>query len=169
MLFHGYGRDYSRYLNTFSYDDRIVVAEFGVLMGTGLAIWCDLFPNARVLGFDIDTNHFESNRQYFLDQGAFSSNSPEVHKYDQFVENTEYLGEILKGDTIDVCIDDGCHFDEAILCTMRSVIPHLSDRFVYFIEDNSEIRTEINSSYPVLNVFSRGRMTVVDRGLNAII
>ncbi|MXY40117.1 MAG: hypothetical protein F4Y62_09995 [Rhodospirillaceae bacterium] len=166
MLFHGYAEDYSGYLKSFNFDERLVVAEFGILRGNGLAIWCDLFPNARVLGFDIDTGHFEGNRQHLLDRGAFSSNSPEVYKFDQFVESTDYLGEILSGNTIDVCIDDGCHFDEAILCTMRSVMPYLRDRFVYFVEDNSEVHTTIRSSYPELNVYSRGPMTVIDRNLN---
>ena len=58
MLFNGYAKDYSRYLKSFDCDRRLIVAEFGILRGNGLAIWCDLFPNARVLGFDIDTSHF---------------------------------------------------------------------------------------------------------------
>lgn len=124
-----------------------------------------MFPNARVLGFDIDTSHFEGNRQNLLDRAAFSLNSPEVYKFDQFVENEDYLGKILRGDTIDICIDDGCHFDEAILCTMRSVMPYLSERFVYFVEDNIEIQDKIRSSYPGLRVYSRGMMTVIDRNL----
>ena len=165
MLFNGYAKDYSRYLKSFDCDRRLIVAEFGILRGNGLAIWCDLFPNARVLGFDIDTSHFEGNRQNLLDRAAFSLNSPEVYKFDQFVENEDYLGKILRGDTIDICIDDGCHFDEAILCTMRSVMPHLSERFVYFVEDNIEIQDKIRSSYPALRVYSRGMMTVIDRDL----
>ena len=88
-----------------------------------------------------------------------------MYKFDQFVENEDYLGKILRGDTIDICIDDGCHFDEAILCTMRSVMPYLSERFVYFVEDNIEIQDKIRSSYPGLRVYSRVMMTVIDRNL----
>ena len=169
MLFHGYAKDYSKYLKPLDRDERLVIAEVGILRGNGLAIWCDLFPNSRILGFDIDTSHFEGNRQNLLDRGAFSSNSPEIHTYDQFVPGETILSEILRGDKIDVCIDDGCHFDEAILCTMRSVMPHLRDRFVYFVEDNNEVHTTIRSSYPGLNVYSRGPMTVIDRNLKSAI
>ena len=79
MLFHGYAQEYARYLKLFDFENRLVIAEFGILKGNGLAIWCDLFPNARILGFDIDTSHFEENRQNLLDRGGFSSNSPEIH------------------------------------------------------------------------------------------
>ena len=94
MFFHGYAQEYARYLKLFDFDKRLVLAEFGILRGNGLAIWCDLFPNARILGFDIDTSHFEDNRQNLLDRGGFSSNSPEIYTYDQFVPSRDLLGEI---------------------------------------------------------------------------
>ena len=165
MLFHGYAREYSKYLYSLDHDSRLVVAEFGILNGSGLAIWCDLFPNARILGFDIDISYFEENRGNLQEKGAFSLNSPEIYTYDQFVENQELLQEILNDDTIDICIDDGCHFDEAIICTMRSVMPNLSDRFIYFIEDNGDVHKQIVSLYPDINLYSREQMTVVHRGI----
>ena len=139
MLFHGYAKNYSKYLKMFDQDRKLIVAEFGILRGNGLAIWCDLFPNARVLGFDIDTSNFEDNKQYLLDRGAFSSNFPEIHTYDLFVPSRDLLGQILEGDKIDICIDDGCHLNEAILCTMKSVMPHINEKFVYFVEDNKTV------------------------------
>ena len=167
MLFHGYAKDYSKYLKPLDRDERLVIAEVGILRGNGLAIWCDLFPNSRILGFDIDTSHFEENRQNLLDRGAFSSNNPEIHTYDQFVPGETILSEILRGDKIDVCIDDGCHLDEAILshpsCTLKSVMPHLSDRFLYFIEDNSSVHRVIESQYPDLDVSHQRQMTIVSR------
>jgi len=164
MLFHGYAEDYARYLKPFDFDKRLVIAEFGILRGTGLAIWCDLFPNARVLGFDIDTSHFEDNRKNLLDRGAFSSNSPEIYTYDQFVPSRDLLGEILKGDKIDICIDDGCHLDEAIVCTMESVMCHLNEKFVYFVEDNRKVHKKIEPLYPSFSVNSFEKLTIIGRG-----
>ena len=61
MLHHGYAETYARHLVPFLEKRDIVLAEIGVLKGTGLALWCDLFPNGRVIGFDIDFSHFEEN------------------------------------------------------------------------------------------------------------
>ena len=151
-------------LKLFDFDKRLVLAEFGILRGNGLAIWCDLFPNARLLGFDIDTSHFEDNRQNLLDRGGFSSNSPEIYTYDQFVPSRDLLGEILKGDKIDICIDDGCHLDEAIICTMKSVMLHLNEKFVYFVEDNRKVHKEIELLYPNLSANSFEKLTIINRG-----
>lgn len=54
MLHHGYGPIYARYLAPFLGQSGLTMAEFGILKGTGFAMWCDLFPSARVIGFDID-------------------------------------------------------------------------------------------------------------------
>ncbi len=47
---------------------------------------------------------------------------------------------------------------------MRSVLPNMSDRFVYFVEDNKNIHKCIGRLYPALNVLSRGQLTVINRG-----
>ena len=165
MLFHKYAAEYSRYLKQFEFNEKLVVAEIGILRGNGLAIWCDLFPNARVLGLDIDIGHFEKNKANLLSLGAFSLNSAEIHTYDQFKRGEEVLTKILKGDTIDICIDDGCHLDEAILCTIESAMPHMSKKFVYFVEDNSNVHEKIRARFPELNIVSRGLLTILHRGL----
>ena len=53
MLHHGYGPTYARYLRPFLGGWNLTVAEFGILKGTGLAMWCDLFPDARVILRDV--------------------------------------------------------------------------------------------------------------------
>lgn len=82
MFHHGYGMTYARYLALFVGQSGLTVAEFGILKGTGLAIWCDLFPNARVIGFDIDLSHFLDNRTSLERRGAFQKNAPEVYEFD---------------------------------------------------------------------------------------
>lgn len=95
--------------------------------------------------------------------GAFVHNAPELYEYDQFLDNEQYVGEILGPDGIDICIDDGFHSVESILTTMKSVYPYLADRFVYFIEDNGAVHRDIRKLYPELMVENFGEMTVVSR------
>jgi hypothetical protein len=111
MLHHGYGPTYARYLRPFLGGWNLTVAEFGILKGTGLAMWCDLFPDARVIGLDIDIGHFEEHRSTLERRGTFRQNKPELHEYDQLVSGQDRLRQILKGSTLDVVIDDGPAFD----------------------------------------------------------
>ena len=168
MLHHNYADIFSEYLKPYyerarknAPSGKLTVCEFGILKGTGLAIWCDLFPESRCLGFDIDLDNVNNNYESLIELGAFDSNHPELYEYDQFVRSEEYLGRILNGDRIDICFDDGCHTDKAILTTLMSVLPHLSDRFVYFIEDNKTIHATIKDKFNHLVVRSRRELTVV--------
>src|SRR5690606_19043130 len=45
---HNYAPTYAE--NLPDTESRIVIVELGILRGVGLAVWCDLFPNARVIG-----------------------------------------------------------------------------------------------------------------------
>ena len=163
MLHHGYARKYSEHLARIDRKERLVIAEFGILRGTGLAIWCDLFPKSRILGFDIDLSHMSDNLNDLIRRGAFSENRPELHHYDQFIYSEDLVGSILQGETIDVCIDDGCHLDEAIMCTMRSVMPHMSSSFLYFVEDNETAFRKVELEYPELDLEAAGNLTIVRR------
>ncbi|MCM8819792.1 MAG: hypothetical protein NC925_03245 [Candidatus Omnitrophica bacterium] len=161
-LFHGYAEIYSKYLQPFIQRQKhIVLIEVGVLMGTGVAIWSDLFPKSRIIGLDIDLNHIKQNMNRLKRKGAFKNNNLELYEFDQFEDNQNLLGQILKKDKIDIFIDDGCHFDEAILNTINSVKPYLADEFVYFIEDNATIHKIIKRLYPQFNVENFGKITVI--------
>ncbi len=167
MLHHGYCAIYARHFSQFVGKTGLTVAEFGILKGTGLAIWCDLFPDARVLGFDIDLTHFEENLPRLVQRGAFKRTTPELHEYDQLVESSQQLGTILKGAKLDVVIDDGLHSVDAIVKTWRSVRPHLAGRFVYFIEDYDGLLSAVGSQFEGFKTASDGMMTVVSSDLNA--
>jgi hypothetical protein len=168
MLHNGYGPVYARYLERFLDNRNICLAEFGILKGTGLAIWCDLFPDARVFGFDIDPSYFEANRADLVRRGAFKSNWPEVHEYDQLVESNEKLSRILRGQTLDIVIDDGLHSVEAVVMTWHSVKPHLSSKFVYFIEDYGGLLDRCDSEFEGFNRRSYGPMTVVSANIQHV-
>jgi hypothetical protein len=166
MLHQGYASIYTRYLTPFLNTGEGTLAEFGILKGTGLAIWCDLFPYARILGLDIDPTHFESNRAALMRRGAFKRNQPEIYEYDQLLDGDQQLSIMLKGRTLDIVIDDGLHSVESILMTWRSVRPHLSPRFVYFIEDHACLLDTCGKEFNGFDARAFGLMTVISAGIS---
>ncbi|MBT6709385.1 MAG: hypothetical protein HOB21_05145 [Candidatus Marinimicrobia bacterium] len=166
MLHHGYASNYSKYLIPFVMRGKpLTLVEIGILKGTGLAIWCELFKNGRILGFDIDLEHINKNMKNLKKIGAFQNNHPELYEFDQFLDNTELIGGLLKGDKIDICIDDGYHSNSSILNTMKNIIPYLADEFVYFVEDNKEVHKEIRKLYPKYFIVNEGYLTIVSNSL----
>lgn len=162
MLYHGYAKKYSQYILPYvEKSDSVTLVEYGILKGTGIAVWCDLFPEGRILGFDIDLGHIINNMDRLKSLGAFKEREPELYEFDQFLDNTFYLMNVLEGATLDICIDDGFHSSESIITTMKSTLPFLSHQFVYFIEDNRHVHREIRTLFPQFYVESAGELTIV--------
>jgi hypothetical protein len=148
---HGYARKYAQYLAPFldRNSDELTVVEVGILKGTGLAIWADLFPRSRIIGLDIDLSHFHDNQTFLKSLNAFPHGDPIVREFDQYMDNTVYLKQILQGGTIDIMIDDGYHAELPNMRTFESAQPHFSPQFAYFIEDNDKVGKQLRSSYPM--------------------
>ena len=164
MDHHGYGPKYAEYLAPYiSSQSRITLVEVGILMGTGLAIWCELFPHSRIIGLDIDLGYTRRNWEHLKSLGAFTHNEPELYEFDQFVDNRALFASILGDDQIDICIDDGFHSKETIMGTLDSALPYLAKHFVYFVEDNASVHEVIASRYPDLKVDPAGELTVASR------
>lgn len=163
MFHHRYAKYYSRNLHKYAEqrNNEYVVVEIGILKGSGLALWSELFPNARVIGLDIDISHCESNMESLLQRGAFKTGRPELYTFDQFVDGSDKLGEILAGQKIDIMIDDGFHSEETILNTFEAASPYLSDDFLYFIEDNSTVVGTLRAKFPAAHFASHKSLTVV--------
>ncbi len=163
MEWHGYATVYSRFLAKFlrSRFCSGTLVEVGILKGTGLAIWCDLLPDWRIIGLDIDLSHFNANLADLKRRGAFKRNSPECFEFDQLYHDTDKLGSILEGDHVDIVIDDGLHSNEAILTTLDSIMPHLANEFVYFVEDNPNIYETLGHLYSQFRVHPYGALTVI--------
>lgn len=164
MKYHGYSIPYSYYLQKFSEvcsKKRPVIVEVGVLRGVGLAIWCDLFPEARVIGLDLDPGIFLANKENLIEMGAFKKNDPEIHYFDQFEDNRLSLEDVLQGDVVDVVIDDGAHTEEAILKTASSIQPYLSDEFLYFVEDFGNLGVIFEERFAGFSSSFNDGMTVV--------
>jgi hypothetical protein len=167
MLTNRYAEAYSRHLRPFLGNTNLTLAEFGILKGTGLAIWCDLFPDSHIIGLDIDLSHFYGNQAELLGRGAFRRNEPRVCEYDQLVDGRERLAGLLKGRTLDIVIDDGLHSLDSIVTTWRSVKTHLSPRFVYFVEDYSNLSSACMDQFAPYDCYSNGMLTVISAGVRA--
>jgi len=162
MYHHLYARKYAQYLKPLVEKEKsITLVEVGILKGTGLAMWCELFPSSRIIGFDIDLSHTKSNMDFLTSRGAFENNKPELYEFDQFKDNREMVGKILNGNKIDVLIDDGFHSVESILTTIKSVLPYLSEKFIYIIEDNEEVHDHLKKLYPKYFIDYSNRLTVM--------
>lgn len=135
MAVHGYAQAYADTIN--AYTERhgwdLTLVEVGVLRGTGLAIWCDLFP--RVYGLDIRPEVFHDYRDELVRAGAFSGCEPVVAYFDQARATPRGVAELVRG-PVHIVIDDGSHHDMHTLRTLEAFRPHLADEFLYFVEDS---------------------------------
>ena len=162
---HGYAPVYARYLAPFLAGGApVTLVEVGILQGTGLAIWSDLFPDGRIVGLDIDLSHFEGNFDRLRGMGAFRAGNHEVHEFDGFLDNRKYLADILREDRVHIVVDDASHADESIVTTFESFREYLVNDFVYFVEDNRNVHVELGRKYPRYRVAPFGELTVVTGG-----
>lgn len=113
--------DYDKIYNRYLPKDPKVVVEVGVFTGTGLRVFSDYYPNARIIGLDISPETVK-------DPGR-----AEVHYFDQ--KDPKGMDKILNGDKIDVVIDDGLHRAFSMVNTYNYFRKYLNDNAVYFIED----------------------------------
>ena len=162
MSVHGYAPSYAEHLAPFVRSGKkMVLVEAGILRGTGLALWSDLFPAGRIIWLDIDLSHARENLPALKSRGAFRAGDPELYEYDQFVDETEKLRKLLDGDRVDVYIDDGLHAERTILQSFASIQPFFAKRFVCFIEDNADVWWLLQERYPQYTVYRRGMLTIL--------
>ena len=155
---HNYAPSYARHLKRWRGEgSRPTVVEVGILRGSGLAIWSELFPEGTVIGLDVDLSHFLENTEDLRARGAFPRGLPRSMVFDAYDPDVAELTELLDGRRIDVVIDDGPHTVEAIISVATALRPLLADRFTYFVEDNPE------SLHPLDDVL-RPRRTVRGSG-----
>jgi len=163
--FHNYGRSYSEFFMPLlaDVDADFTVVEVGILNGSGLAIWCDLFPKARVIGMDLNLSNFEENRAGLEALGAFQQNTPELYTIDQLDRSVadKAFRDALGEDKVDVFIDDGHHSLESIEITFEGIKPYLAEGFVGFIEDNFDTYDHLAHRHGDCWWTTRGELTVV--------
>lgn len=145
MGFNGYAPIYAKYLPHVLGATAPAIAEVGILAGTGLAMWTELFPKSKVFGFDINTATYESNIAS-MKQDGFQDSHVNVTHLDQQSVNASQVLKASVGDTrLSIVTDDGMHVPETNVKTFKDVKPLLAERFVYFIED---VYKEITDEQP---------------------
>lgn len=123
-----YSQWYARHLGEFV-DQNFTLIEFGVYKGASMKAWKELFPKARIIGFDIDPSckEYEEERiQIFIGDQMDSK-----------------VLEILP--EADVIIDDGGHRMHQQIYTFQHMFPKLNKKGgLYVIED---LQTSFNPDY----------------------
>jgi hypothetical protein len=165
IFFHDYSCKYSEYLSPLRQsDDLIRILEVGILKGTGLAIWSEYFKNKEIYGFDYDLGNFEDNKNNLIELGAFKDGLPITKFYDQFADNSETLKKTFGDKKLDVVVDDAFHSNESIINTFDELQPYLTEKFVYFIEDNRSAWKKLQVKYPNYRFdYNDHELTVVTR------
>lgn len=91
--------------------------------GASLFMWRDYFPNARIVGIDIDPASMvfdERIRSFMIDQ----SSRPQLHG---LMKNF--------GDGFDLIVDDGSHNPVHQLVSLQTLLPYVRNGGTYVIED----------------------------------
>ena len=101
------------------------VLEIGVNSGASLRMWEEFFPNAEIIGLDIDFNYlFNAGRIKCLYANAGDSES--------------LRGAVLDAGSMplyDLIVDDGSHDLSDQVCSLQTLLPMLAPDGVYIVED----------------------------------
>jgi len=146
---NGYADAYARVLA--GLDPQLVV-ELGVFQGVSLAMWCDLFPDAHVVGLDLDFGRFDEHLPFLTDRGAFSSCSPSLVKFDAYSDQSPTV------DMIDLFLDDGPHTEKAIRNALGLFGPLMSPDGVYVVEDFDGGDRLLAEAFPQARIVCAGRL-----------
>jgi hypothetical protein len=141
MTLHNYAPVYAKHL---PHDPRLII-EIGVLRGTGLFMWRDIFPKARIVGLDYDLYNYVPKPGYDV----------EVYRFDKYTDTLKFFGKP------DVVIDDADHSTESIIKCWEQNYSYLAQNFVYFIEDNDQVHKVIDPKN--CDMMNYGRITVLWR------
>lgn len=103
------------------------ILEIGVGEGSGLRMWQDFFPNAKIYGAEIDPKRI------------FKKDRIEVIYCDQTKEDD--LKALLKkiGTDIDFVVEDASHKPADQVFTCLTLMPYLPKDVIYIIEDVADL------------------------------
>lgn len=155
--FHRYTEAYEDWLLPLRQDVRQVV-EIGIYNGASLRMWRDYFPNALVLGADIDPATFVHNehriKSYFVDQSQRKS--------------LQQLEGSFEGD-VDLFIDDGSHQSGHQMLTLGYFLPRMKVGGIFILEDlqTSLEDTSQKSAYATIKNWIDGKLFTTPHLTNA--
>jgi cephalosporin hydroxylase len=103
------------------------VLEIGIFQGASLKLWHDYFPNARVVGVDINPKCAE------IDFSDYSR--VQVIIGDATQPRTIREVDVALGRDVDLIVDDGSHLGNDIMAAFDAYFFMLRDGAVYVVED----------------------------------
>jgi predicted O-methyltransferase YrrM len=119
---HHYLDFYERFLLPLR-DSATSIMEIGVLHGQSLRMWEEYFPNAAILGVDIDP----VTREYAA--GRINIEIADQSK----AEELEQVA--LRNGPFDLIIDDGSHIWSHQITTLKTLFKHVKPGGFYILED----------------------------------
>jgi hypothetical protein len=129
-----------------------VVVELGVFQGVSMAMWCDLFPAARVVGLDLDFDRFYAHLSRLEGFGAFGSNRPDLIRFDAYGTAALDLA------PIGLFVDDGPHTEPAIVNVLRLFGPQMAAGGLYVVEDFAGADVLLADQFPGATIVTAGRL-----------
>ncbi len=119
---HGYLAIYERFFDKLRYQ-KIIILEIGVFDGASLRTWEKYFPNAKIVGADIDPS-----------ATRFATDRIKIEILDQSnIQNLVDVG--VKHGPFDIIIEDGSHLWEHQTITLKTLFPFVKKSGIYICED----------------------------------
>lgn len=127
------------YYELFAGEEELVrrVLEIGVNQGCSQRMWAEHYPNAEVIGLDIDIN--------------FLFNEDRIRCFEADQSSPESLLAAMEKagpGKFDLIVDDGSHDTHHQLISMQTLLPFLADTGYYVIEDLTCFPTDITQHVP---------------------
>lgn len=135
---HNYVQFYEKYFNKYR-DKNIKILEIGIYrppseskaqVGASLKSWYDYFPNAQIIGADIDN---------FTDVDNDRIKTIKINQESRFISNEDVgsLQTVIEkfGDSFDIIIDDGGHTMLQQQVTLGHMFKFLKSGGLFVIED----------------------------------
>jgi len=119
--------------------------ELGVFTGVSMAVWLDVYPEAEVVGLDVDLNR--------VNHDLFKKRKPALFEWDAFApEPLSLLNDI------DVFIDDGPHVTEAVVKVAEFMAPRMKAGGLFIVEDMRNGGDILRAVFPGLPVIQHGQI-----------
>lgn len=128
--------------------------ELGVFTGVSLAMWCELYPNAEVIGLDVDLDRIAKTD--LVNRGAFEVNEPQVFEWDAFDPKPLSVLE-----DVDVFIDDGPHVTEAVVMVAEFMRDRMAPGGLFIVEDMRNGADILRQVLPHGKLFKHGMLNAV--------
>lgn len=132
-------RFYKRLLFAMEQAPRSIL-EIGVKGGGSTALWKTLFPEATVVGMDIDLRRWLASNDSGDGVVYVQGDQTDVAKLEDIARQYGPFS---------IVIDDGSHVGAHQLTTMRCLLPHVHSGGFYIVEDVHATLKKVDDEHPV--------------------